>query len=501
MDLTALTLTQLREALRAGATTSVAATEATIERIVRLDNNIGSYLTLADELALEQAEAADRRRATGDDGPLLGIPIAIKDLICVAGVETRAASKILEGFVPPYDAFVVERLRAAGAVILGQTNADEFAMGSSTENSAYLNTRNPWDLERAPGGSSGGSAAAVAANMAYAALGTDTGGSVRQPASLCGVVGIRPTYGRVSRRGVIAYASSLDQVGAFGRTVADCAALLQAVAGHDPLDSTSLEAPVPAYEAALNGEIAGLRIGVPRELFGDGIDAEVAAAVTAAIARLEELGAQLREISLPHAPYALPAYYLIAPAEASANLARYDGIRFGPRREGEDIIASLKKTRSLFGDEVKRRIMIGAYVLSAGYYDAYYGRALKARTLIQQDFREAFAEVDVIAAPTCPTTAFRLGERVEKPLAMYLSDVLTVPVNLSAACALSVPCGFDAQGLPIGLQLIGDTLQEALILNVAHAYERATSWHQHRPDLTAAERGDQSPVASHRATE
>lgn len=501
MDLTALTLTQLREALRAGATTSVAATEATIERIVRLDNNIGSYLTLADELALEQAEAADRRRAAGDDEPLLGIPIAIKDLICVAGVETRAASKILEGFVPPYDAFVVERLRAAGAVILGQTNADEFAMGSSTENSAYLNTRNPWDLERAPGGSSGGSAAAVAANMAYAALGTDTGGSVRQPASLCGVVGIRPTYGRVSRRGVIAYASSLDQVGAFGRTVADCAALLQAVAGHDPLDSTSLEAPVPAYEAALNGEIAGLRIGVPRELFGDGIDAEVAAAVTAAIARLEELGAQLREISLPHAPYALPAYYLIAPAEASANLARYDGIRFGPRREGEDIIASLKKTRSLFGDEVKRRIMIGAYVLSAGYYDAYYGRALKARTLIQQDFREAFAEVDVIAAPTCPTTAFRLGERVEKPLAMYLSDVLTVPVNLSAACALSVPCGFDAQGLPIGLQLIGDTLQEALILNVAHAYERATSWHQHRPDLTAAERGDQPPVASHRATE
>jgi aspartyl-tRNA(Asn)/glutamyl-tRNA(Gln) amidotransferase subunit A len=502
MDLAALTLTQLRDALRAGETTSVAATEAMIERIVRLDNSVGSYLTLADEIALEQAAAADQRRAEGDDEALLGVPVAVKDLICSAGVETRAGSKILEGFVPPYDACVVERLKTAGAVILGQTNADEFAMGSSTENSAYLNTRNPWDLERVPGGSSGGSAAAVAAGMAYAALGTDTGGSVRQPAALCGIVGIRPTYGRVSRRGVIAYASSLDQVGAFGRTVADCAALLQAVAGHDPLDSTSLAAPVPDYEAALTGEIDGLCIGVPAEFFGEGIDIEVAAAVEAAIARLEELGARVQKISLPHAPYALPAYYLIAPAEASANLARYDGIRFGPRRDGEDVIASLKKTRSLFGDEVKRRIMIGTYVLSAGYYDAYYGRALKVRTLIQQDFRDAFMQVDVIAAPTSPTTAFRLGERMDDPLTMYLSDVLTVPVNLSAACALSVPCGFDAAGLPIGLQLIGDALQEAEIFNVAHAYERATPWHQRRPALVAGEAdGDVSHRRAHGTTE
>lgn len=483
MDLTALTLTQLRDALRAGEATSVAATEAAIDRIVRLDNEVRSYLTLADEMALEQAQAADRRRAKGDESPLLGIPVAIKDIICNEGVETTAGSRILEGFVPPYDAFVVARLKQAGAVILGQTNMDEFAMGSSTENSAFFSTRNPWDLQRVPGGSSGGSAAAVAARLAYGALGTDTGGSVRQPAALCGVVGIRPTYGRISRRGVIAYASSLDQVGAFGRTVADTAAILQVIAGHDALDSTSLEAQVPDYEASLTGAIEGIRIGVPREYFGDGIDAEVVAAVEAAIGKLAALGATVQEISLPHTPYALPAYYLIAPAEASANLARYDGVRFGPRVVGEDVTDTLKKTRALFGDEVKRRIMMGAYALSAGYYKAYYGQALKVRTLIQQDFQHAFAEVDLIAAPTSPTTAFRLGERVADPLTMYLSDILTVPVNLSAACALSVPCGFDRQGLPIGLQLIAGTLQEALILNVAHAYEQATRWYERAPDL------------------
>lgn len=483
MDLTALTLTQLRDALRAGETTSVAATEAAIDRITRLDNEVRSYLTLADEMALEQAAVADRRRAQGDDGPLLGIPVALKDIICNEGVETTAGSRILEGFVPPYDAAVVERLKQAGAVILGQTNLDEFAMGSSTENSAFFPTRNPWDLDRVPGGSSGGSAAAVAARLAYAALGTDTGGSVRQPAALCGVVGIRPTYGRVSRRGVIAYASSLDQVGAFGRTVADAAAMLQVVAGHDPLDSTSLDTPVPDYEAALTGNVHGLRVGVPRDYLGDGIDGEVAAAVEAAVARLVELGATVQEISLPHTAYALPAYYLIAPAEASANLARYDGVRFGPRLRGDDVTATLKKTRALFGKEVKRRIMMGAYALSAGYYEAYYGRALKVRTLIQQDFREAFAQVDVIAAPTSPTTAFRLGERTADPLTMYLSDVLTVPVNLSASCALSIPCGFDSQGLPIGLQLIGNTLQEALILDVAYAYEQTTRWYERSPHL------------------
>lgn len=476
MDLTRLTLTELRTALRTGETTSMAVTEAVLERIVAVDNALNSYLTLTDELALAQAARADERRAYGEDTPLLGIPVAVKDMICNQGVETSAGSRILERFIPPYDAFVVARLKQAGAVILGQTNTDEFAMGSSTENSAYLTTRNPWDLERVPGGSSGGSAAAVAGHLAYGALGTDTGGSVRQPAALCGIVGLRPTYGRVSRWGVIAYASSLDQVGTFGRTVRDCTALFQVTAAYDPLDSTSIEAPVPDYEGALTGNIEGLRVGVPREYFVEGLDPEVEAAVRTAIDKLGGLGADVVEISLPHTQYALPAYYLIAPAEASANLARYDGVRYGPRVPGEDMVDTVKKTRALFGDEVKRRIMMGTYALSAGYYEAYYGRALKARTLIQNDFREAFANVDVIAAPTSPTTAFRIGERTDDPLTMYLSDILTVPVNLSAACALSVPCGFDSEGLPVGLQLIGDTLAEATILNVAYAYEQATEW-------------------------
>jgi aspartyl-tRNA(Asn)/glutamyl-tRNA(Gln) amidotransferase subunit A len=366
---------------------------------------------------------------------------------------------------------------------MGKTNTDEFAMGSSTENSAYFATRNPWDLERVPGGSSGGSAAAVSAGLAYAALGTDTGGSVRQPASFCGVVGLRPTYGRVSRWGVIAYASSLDQVGPFGRTVADCAALLQVTAGYDPADSTSIDVPLPDYEAALTGEVQGVRIGVPDEYFGEGLDPQVEGAVRTAIDLLGSLGAEIVPVSLPHTRYALPAYYLIAPAEASANLARYDGVRFGPRLEASDMIETVKRTRSLFGAEVKRRIMLGTYALSAGYYDQYYGQALKARTVIKEEFQRVFAAVDVIAAPTSPTTAFRFGERTQDPLSMYLSDVLTVPVNLSAGCGLSVPCGFDDAGLPIGLQLIGDTLQEAMILNVAYAYEQATEWHHQQPPL------------------
>ena len=386
------------------------------------------------------------------------MPIAVKDIIATKGVPTTAGSKILEGFVPPYDAFVVEKLKEAGAVILGKTNTDEFAMGSSTENSGYFTTHNPWDLERVPGGSSGGSAAAVAANMAYAALGTDTGGSVRQPASFCGVVGLRPTYGRMSRWGVVAFASSLDQVGTFGRTVADCTALFQAIAGYDRRDSTSLDVPVPDFEAALTGDIKGLRVGVPKEYFIEGIDAEVETAVRTAIAQLEELGAEIVEISLPHTQYALPVYYLIAPAEASANLARYDGIRYGPRMEGADMIDSVKKTRALFGPEVKRRIMLGTYALSAGYYDEYYGRALKVRTLIKNDFLAAFEQVDVIACPTSPTTAFKIGERTDDPLSMYLADIFTLSLNLSASCGLSVPCGFDSKGLPIGLQLIGNTL-------------------------------------------
>ncbi|HQF71546.1 MAG TPA: Asp-tRNA(Asn)/Glu-tRNA(Gln) amidotransferase subunit GatA [Promineifilum sp.] len=487
MDPSTLTLTELRDALRRGETTSVAATTAMIDRIVAYDNTLRSYLAVADESALEQAAAADRRRAAGEDGPLLGIPLAIKDIICTAGIPTTAGSKILEGFIPPYDAFVVARLLAAGAVILGKTNTDEFAMGSSTENSAYVTTANPWDVDRVPGGSSGGSAAAVAAGLAYGALGTDTGGSVRQPASFCGLVGLRPTYGRVSRWGVIAFASSLDQVGPFGRAVADCAALLGVIAGHDPRDSTSLDAPVPDYEAALTGDIRGLRVGVPREYFIEGIAPEVEAAVRAAIDDLAALGAEVVEVSLPHTHYGLPVYYLIAPAEASANLARYDGTRFGPRVEGADMIDTVRQTRALFGPEVKRRIMLGTYALSAGYYDEYYGRALRARTLIAGDFRRAFETVDVIAAPTSPTTAFRIGERVNDPLSMYLADVFTLPLNLSAACGLSVPCGVDSAGLPIGLQLIGDTLQEARILNAAYAYEQARPWHRRLPVVPALE--------------
>ena len=481
MDVTQMTLTALRTALRNGELTSVAATQAVLDRIAAVDPTIKSYLRVTAEDALAQAQAADERLAAGERTPLLGVPIAVKDIICTDGVETTAGSKILEGFVPPYDAFVVAKLREAGAVILGKTNTDEFAMGSSTENSAYQTTSNPWDVERVPGGSSGGSAACVSAEIAYASLGTDTGGSVRQPASFCGVVGLRPTYGRMSRWGVIAFASSLDQVGCFGRTVSDTTAIFQTTAGYDPHDSTSLNTPVPDYEAALTGDISGLRVGIPKEYFIDGMDTEVESAVRAAIAKLESLGAEIVEISLPHTDYALPVYYLIAPSEASANLSRYEGTRFGPRVEGKDMIETTKKTRALFGPETQRRIMLGTYALSAGYYDAYYNRALKARTLIKNDFKQAFEQVDVIAAPACPTTAFKIGEKADDPLSMYLTDIFTVPLNLSASCGLSVPCGFDSKGLPIGLQLIGDTLQEATILNTAYAYEQATEWHKQKP--------------------
>ena len=483
MDLASLSLVELRDALQKGETTSVAATEAMLARIEAVDVDLQSYLTVMKDDALAQAKDADTKRANGEDALLLGVPIAVKDIICTKGVPTTAGSKILEGFVPPYNAFVVQQLQAAGAVILGKTNTDEFAMGSSTENSAYMTTRNPWDFERVPGGSSGGSAAAVAANLAYGSLGTDTGGSVRQPASFCGIVGLRPTYGRLSRWGVVAFASTLDQVGTFGRTVADCTAVFQATTGYDPHDSTSLNIEVPNFEASLTGDVKGLRVGVPKEYFIEGIDAQVETAVRNAIAKLEELGAEIVEISLPHTEYALPVYYLIAPAEASANLARYDGIRFGPRVEGRDMIESVKKTRALFGPEVKRRIMLGTYALSAGYYDEYYGRALKVRTLIKQDFLNAFENVDVIATPTAPSTAFKLGQNVDDPLQMYLQDIFTLSVNLSASCGVSVPCGFDDAGLPIGLQLIGNTLQEATILNVAYAYEQAMDWYKRKPAI------------------
>jgi aspartyl-tRNA(Asn)/glutamyl-tRNA(Gln) amidotransferase subunit A len=487
VDLHDLTLEQAREQLRTGGVSSVELTEAMLERVVALDNRINAYLTLTPEASLEAAREADRRLAAGDEAPLLGIPIAVKDIIHIEGVPTTCGSRILEEYIPTYDATVVEKLRAAGAVLMGKTNTDEFAMGSSTENSAYVTTRNPWDLERVPGGSSGGSAAAVAAGMAYGALGSDTGGSVRQPAALCGVVGVKPTYGRVSRYGLVAFASSLDQIGVFGRTVADSAILLTAIAGHDPCDSTSLQVPVPDYAALPAGEtdLTGVRVGVPQEYFAAGTEPAVESAVREAIAQLEALGATAVAISLPHTEYALPVYYLIAPAEASANLARYDGIRYGARTAGKDLWDTYEKTRGQhLGPEVIRRIMLGTYALSAGYYDAYYLKAQKARTLIKRDFDEAFREVDVIVTPTTPGTAFKIGEIADDPLAMYLQDILTLAMNLAGICGLSLPCGFDDGGLPIGLQVMGPALGEPAVFRVAHAYEQATSWHHRRPVLS-----------------
>lgn len=482
--LTDLTLSEAQAHLRAGAITAVALTQAHLERIRALEPGLHAYLTVTEDLALQAAEDADRRRANGDDSPLLGIPLAIKDVLMTRGVPTTAGSRILEGFIPPYTATAVQRLLDAGAVMLGKTNTDEFAMGSSTENSGYGPTHNPWDLARVPGGSSGGSAAAVAARMAVGALGTDTGGSVRQPASFCGVCALKPSYGRVSRYGLIAFASSLDQAGVFGRSVADLAALLGVIAGHDPRDSTSMAVPAPDYVAALTGDIRGLRVGVPCEYFVEGMQPEVEKAVRAAIDQLAALGADVRAISLPHTEYALPAYYLIAPSEASANLARFDGVRYGLRDAQGALWPTYKATRGKgFGPEVKRRIMLGTYALSAGYYDAYYLKAQKVRTLIRQDFDRAFAEVDVIAAPTTPTTAFRIGEKTDDLLAMYLSDVLTLSASLAGIAGVSVPCGFDGGGLPIGLQIIGPAFDEPTVLRAADAYQRATSWHTRRPPL------------------
>ena len=490
MPLHDLTLEQAHALLQRGEISSVELTQALLDRIAVKDKEISAYLTVTAEGAIAAARQADARRVAGEETPLLGIPIAIKDIIHIRGVPTTCGSRILEGFVPAFSATVIHRLQAAGAVLLGKTNTDEFAMGSSTENSAYFTTRNPWSLERVPGGSSGGSAAAVSGRMAFAALGSDTGGSVRQPAAFCGAVGIKPTYGRVSRYGLVAFASSLDQIGSIARNVMDAAILLGVIAGHDPRDSTSSKALVPDYQAArwgpagLGGGLNGLRVGIPAEYFVPGMQPRVTAAVREAIATLEKLGAEIIEISLPHTKYALPAYYLIAPAEASANLARYDGMRYGLRVLGQDVGNTYEQTRAQgFGAEVTRRIMLGTFALRAGYYDAYYLKAQKARTLIRQDFDAAFERVDVIATPTTPTTAFRVGEKMDNPLEMYLADVFTLSMNLAGICGLSLPCGFDDQGLPIGLQLMGPALGEVVVLQAAHAYEQATGWHKERPAL------------------
>jgi len=479
-ELTRLSIEQAAALLAKREITSEALTRAVLDRIRTTEGVVHSFITITEDRALAQAKAADARRAAGENGPLLGIPVGIKDIILTKGVRTTAGSKILHNFVAPYDATVTDRLQAAGAVCVGKLNCDEFAMGSSTENSAYGVTRNPWDQERVPGGSSGGSAAAVAARQCLGTLGTDTGGSIRQPAACCGIVGMKPTYGRVSRYGVIAYASSLDQVGPMAKTVTGCAHILRAIAGHDKYDSTSVNRPVPDYVTHLSGSLEGLRVGIPREYFVEGMQPEVEQAVRTAVGVLEELGASVAEVSLPHTKYAIPAYYLIATAEASSNLARYDGVKYGLRTaESEGLLEMYQQTRaSGFGTEVKRRIMLGTYALSAGYYDAYYLKAQKIRTLIRRDFEHVFNAHDVIVTPTAPTTAFRIAEKTSDPLQMYLSDIFTISVNLAGLPGLSLPCGFDRGDLPIGLQIVGRPFEEEHVLRAAFAYEQATEWHE-----------------------
>ncbi|MCE7987198.1 MAG: Asp-tRNA(Asn)/Glu-tRNA(Gln) amidotransferase subunit GatA [Caldilinea sp. CFX5] len=480
-----LTIHEALTGMRAGEFSAVELTNALLARIDAVDPQVQAYLTVTREVALSQAQAADERRARGEEAPLLGVPLAIKDVLATAGVQTTCGSKILQGFKPPYTATAVKRLEAAGAVMLGKVNCDEFAMGSSNENSGYFVTRNPWHLERVPGGSSGGSAAAVAAQAALGALGTDTGGSVRLPASFCGIVGLKPSYGRISRYGLVAYGSSLDQIGPMTKDVRDAALLLHVMAGADPLDSTCLNAPVPDYRATLSDSVAGLRIGLPKEYFIAGIQPEVEQAVRTAIAQLESLGAQIVPVSLPNTDKALPVYYLVATAEASANLSRYDGVRFGHSAQADSMFDNFRQTRGQgFGPEVKRRIMLGTYALSAGYYDAYYLKAQQVRTLIKQDFERVFADVDLIACPVSPSTAFRIGEKTADPLAMYLTDVFTISMNVAGICGISVPCGFDSNRLPIGLQLVGPHLGEAPLLRAAYAYEQSTDWHKQRAELT-----------------
>jgi len=480
-----LTIHEAHRLLKARQLSSVELTKACLERIQEVEPKVHALVTITNELALSQAKKADRLIAGGDIHPLTGIPVVIKDNMCTKGIPTTCSSRMLQNFVPPYDATVVEKLNNCGAVIIGKGNMDEFAMGSSTEHSAFFPTHNPWDLSRVPGGSSGGSAVAVAADETIHALGSDTGGSIRQPAGFCSVTGLKPTYGRVSRYGLVAFASSLDQIGPLTKDVTDCAIVLNAIAGYDNKDSTSVPYPTPDYTQCLTTDLNGLTIGVPKEYFVEGMQAEVEVAMRAAISKLEQLGVRVeREVSLPHTRYALAAYYIIAPSEASANLARYDGVKYGFSYQDVDSMwEAMEKTRQFgFGDEVKRRIMLGTYALSAGYYDAYYLKAQKVRTLIRQEFDRAFSKFDALVTPTSPTVPFKIGEKVDDPLQMYLSDVCTLPINIAGLPAISIPAGF-ADGLPIGMQIIGKPFGEETILKIAYAYEQATEWHKRKPNV------------------
>ncbi len=486
MDLYTLTIHESHELLKQKKISSRELTRSVLDRIRQVEDKVDAYITLCEEEAMEQADAADQRIAKGDIAPLTGIPLSIKDVICTRGVRTTCASRILENFIPPYDAHVIKQLKKDGAVIAGKVNMDEFAMGSSTENSGFKPTHNPWDLERIPGGSSGGSAASVAADMCIGSLGSDTGGSIRQPASHCSVVGMKPTYGRVSRFGLVAFASSLDQIGPMTKDVEDCAILMNAISGHDPSDSTSVPRGVPDYTAFLEKGLKGVTLGIPKEYFlSQGMDPDVAAAVKDAITTLRDLGAETVEVSLPHSQYAVAVYYVIAPCEASSNLARYDGVKYGYRDKAQkDLISMYQRTKSEgFGPEVQRRIIIGTYALSAGYYDAYYGKASQVRTLIIQDFKKAFETCDALVCPVSPTPAFRIGEKTDDPLTMYLTDIFTLSANLAGIPGISVPCGFSVQGLPIGLQLMGNYFNEEMLLKTAYNFEQATGFHKKRAAL------------------
>jgi len=486
MELNELTIHAAHKLLKNKEVSSVELTRAVLDRIEAVGDRVGAYVTVAAEQSLEQAAAADRAIAAGDIASLTGIPMGIKDLMCTRGMPTTCASRILENFLPPYNATVVEKLNDAGAVTIGKLNTDEFAMGSSTENSALQKTGNPWDLNRIPGGSSGGSAAAVAADLCLGALGSDTGGSIRQPASHCGVVGMKPTYGRVSRFGLVAFASSLDQIGPLAKDTEDCALLMNAISGYDPQDSTSVPRDVPDYTTALQQGLKGLRAGIPREYFDkEGLDPDVAEAVKKAIETLQNLGVECVDVSLPHTDYCVAVYYVIAPCEASSNLARYDGVKYGYRdTAAESLIPMYRATRSAgFGAEVQRRIIIGTYCLSAGYYDAYYGKASQVRTLITRDFQNAFETCDVILSPVAPETAFKIGEKADDPLKMYLSDIFTLSANLAGIPGMSVPCGFSQAGLPIGLQILGAHFSEETLLKVAYNFEQATDFHNRKPVL------------------